>query len=45
MAATQFAQPVVGVAVAVIWLGETATLPMYAAMAAIVLGVVIVQRR
>ncbi len=45
MAATQFAQPVVGVAVAVIWLGEAATLPMYAAMAAIVLGVVIVQRR
>lgn len=45
MAATQFLQPIVGVAVAVLWLGEIPTPTMYAAMAAIILGVVIVQRR
>lgn len=45
MATIQFLQPVTGVIVAVLWLGETFTATMLAASAAIVAGVVIVQRR
>lgn len=45
MATIQFLQPVTGVIVAVLWLGEELTLPMLAASTAIIGGVVIVQRR
>ncbi len=45
MATIQFLQPVTGVIVAVLWLGEALTLPMLAAALAILGGVVIVQRR
>ncbi|MCC6467449.1 MAG: DMT family transporter [Alphaproteobacteria bacterium] len=45
MATIQFLQPVVGVIASVAWLGEALTPPMLAATAAIMAGVVIVQRR
>ncbi|MBL8705141.1 MAG: DMT family transporter [Rhodospirillales bacterium] len=45
MATIQFLQPVTGVIVAVLWLGEAFTATMLAASVAIVAGVVIVQRR
>ncbi len=45
MATIQFLQPVTGVIVAVLWLGEAFTATMLAASAAIIGGVVIVQRR
>ncbi|MCC7045271.1 MAG: DMT family transporter [Alphaproteobacteria bacterium] len=45
MATIQFLQPVVGVIASVAWLGEALTPAMLAATAAIMAGVVIVQRR
>lgn len=45
MATIQFLQPATGVLVAVLWLGEAVTLPMLAAMALILAGVITVQRR
>jgi drug/metabolite transporter (DMT)-like permease len=45
MATIQFLQPVTGVIVAVLWLGEAFTTTMLIASAAIIAGVVIVQRR
>lgn len=45
MGVVQFLQPVVGVVVSWLWLGDPLTGPMLAAMAAIMGGVVIAQRR